>query len=371
MAAERPDQNGELQTWKEIATYLGASVRAVQMWQKQYGLPVRKPQGRVTATRTELDQWKQEQASRGMLPAMSPELANVAAKVGPAEGASNPGAQRPVTPAVTSRWRIAAALVGVIVVVAGAVRVRSWWLAAAADSEPVDYRLNKRLLSVTNHKSERLWEYRFPVEVLPHDPHEALLVGRMRQKFEDIDGDGRAETVIAVYEEARTLLWCFGPQGAVKWNFEAGKAVTDTRGRTFAPPYRISSFEVFAQSGEKRIVTSANHWWSFPTQIAVLDANRRVLGEYWHRGHTLALATGDLNGDGNPEILAAGVNDAPEYRQATLLVFDSRSVGGCSRSPEGKAYFKDMPPGTERAEIFSQKVNLAFARSSTRQLAWR
>jgi len=32
----------------------------------------------------------------------------------------------------------------------------------------------------------------------------------------------------------------------------------------------------------------------------------------------------DIDGDGEPEILLGGVNDAPEYRQATFVVFDNR-----------------------------------------------
>ncbi len=50
-----------LSSWKEIATYLGKGVRTVQRWERQLGLPVRRPdaakQHIVFASPVELDAW--------------------------------------------------------------------------------------------------------------------------------------------------------------------------------------------------------------------------------------------------------------------------------------------------------------------------
>jgi len=50
-----------LNSWKEIAAYLGRGVRTVQRWEQELGLPVRRPRGRsrsaVIALKPELDQW--------------------------------------------------------------------------------------------------------------------------------------------------------------------------------------------------------------------------------------------------------------------------------------------------------------------------
>jgi len=50
-----------LSGWKEIAAYLGKGVRTVQRYERQMGLPVRRPAGRtwgsVVAVRAELDGW--------------------------------------------------------------------------------------------------------------------------------------------------------------------------------------------------------------------------------------------------------------------------------------------------------------------------
>src|ERR1700736_5343272 len=50
-----------LNSWKEIAGYLGRGVRTVQRWEAQLGLPVHRPAGKdhsaVLAFSSELDEW--------------------------------------------------------------------------------------------------------------------------------------------------------------------------------------------------------------------------------------------------------------------------------------------------------------------------
>lgn len=47
--------------WKDIANYLGKGVRTVQRYERELGLPIRRPSGRdsgsVIATKVELDAW--------------------------------------------------------------------------------------------------------------------------------------------------------------------------------------------------------------------------------------------------------------------------------------------------------------------------
>ena len=51
-----------LSGWKEIAQYLGQSIRTVQRWEQSYGLPIHRPSGtsrsHVIASREELDRWQ-------------------------------------------------------------------------------------------------------------------------------------------------------------------------------------------------------------------------------------------------------------------------------------------------------------------------
>jgi predicted DNA-binding transcriptional regulator AlpA len=50
-----------LNSWKEIASYLGRGVRTAQRWERELRLPVRRPRGRrrsaVIAVRKEIDAW--------------------------------------------------------------------------------------------------------------------------------------------------------------------------------------------------------------------------------------------------------------------------------------------------------------------------
>jgi phage shock protein A len=57
-----------LNSWKEIAVYLGRGVRTVQRWEKELHLPVRRPRNRsrsaVIALRAELNEWLVRQAAQ-------------------------------------------------------------------------------------------------------------------------------------------------------------------------------------------------------------------------------------------------------------------------------------------------------------------
>jgi hypothetical protein len=50
-----------LNSWKEIATYMGRGVRTVQRWERELGLPVRRPRAKsrsaVIALAADLDEW--------------------------------------------------------------------------------------------------------------------------------------------------------------------------------------------------------------------------------------------------------------------------------------------------------------------------
>jgi hypothetical protein len=59
-----------LNSWKEISNYIGRGVRTVQRWEKDFGLPVRRPSGHlkssVIAMRAEIDQWLKHCKARDM-----------------------------------------------------------------------------------------------------------------------------------------------------------------------------------------------------------------------------------------------------------------------------------------------------------------
>jgi hypothetical protein len=58
---QRTPQVAIISGWKDIANYLGKGVRTVQRYERELGLPIRRPAGRaagsVIATKAELDCW--------------------------------------------------------------------------------------------------------------------------------------------------------------------------------------------------------------------------------------------------------------------------------------------------------------------------
>src|SRR5438270_4422767 len=62
-----PDPSDRLESWKEIAAYLGREVRTVQLWEKGEDLPIHRQQhskqGSVYAFKSELDVWREARKS--------------------------------------------------------------------------------------------------------------------------------------------------------------------------------------------------------------------------------------------------------------------------------------------------------------------
>jgi len=64
-----------LNSWKEVALYLGRGVRTVQRWEQELALPVRRPRGKarsaVMALKPELDRWLVRTTKESILTAKS------------------------------------------------------------------------------------------------------------------------------------------------------------------------------------------------------------------------------------------------------------------------------------------------------------
>src|SRR4029077_20176106 len=99
-----------------------------------------------------------------------------------------------------------------------------------------------------------------------------------------------------------------------------------------------------------RIVVSSQHhpWWE--NQVAILDANGKMIAEYWHSGVLSYLALADLYGDGKEEIVTTGVNNG--YLQATLVVLDPERVSGASTEVRDKFQIHGMGVAHEVLRLF-------------------
>jgi hypothetical protein len=222
---------------------------------------------------------------------------------------------------------------------------------------PRAYRIDGPSLVVLDGDGRELWRYTFQSGLI-----ETAYRGAAYSEsciFEDIDGDGLVE-ILFLQRIQGSRLYCFDTTGRIRWEFDPGRTVVDNLGRSFAQPFWPNSFRTVARQAQScHVIVSSNHNWSFPDQVAVLDGKTgKLLSEYWHRGHLLRMATADLDEDGEPEILLGGVNDAPEYKRATVVIFDHRRISGASKNPNGGVYFQGMSPGTEKKVIFFPRTNI-------------
>ena len=116
----QPDSRGRrLESWKEIAAYLGRDVTTVRRWEKREGLPVYRLQhsklGSVYAYTSELDAWRDKEAHRETLAG--------ATDAPDAEAGHQPARIRPVR-----RWLVVGgvALVGLLVAAYLSTRSRAY-----------------------------------------------------------------------------------------------------------------------------------------------------------------------------------------------------------------------------------------------------
>src|ERR1035437_596466 len=214
---------------------------------------------------------------------------------------------------------------------------------------PADFRIEVSTLIVIDGQGQEIWRHQFPTRLEPSAYDHRNLIRRC--VFADLGDDGKTETLFVHvpldFASVGTALICFDEDGKIRWQFDPGRPIQDTRQEYF-PPYFISSVNIIpVKDAGPQILVSSNHYLHNPNQIAMLDPSGALVSEYWHSGHLYSVLHADLNGDGVEEILLAGVNNG--YRLGTLVILDSRSVSGASSQPG--LQILGFPPGTEKAVV--------------------
>ncbi len=334
---------GRLEGWKQIAGFFGKADRTVQNWEKHFGLPVRRdPTGAVYADVLELKKW-QASAPVGEVLEREPRTRN------------------------RKLYWLAA---GMLLAIAGAFLwlPRVWRGPGAASSRPVAFQVGYDTLTVSDADGRPLWSKRFPSSLWPDFYHGMGKQDRPPVWIGNLDHDPGIETLFLYYPASRektgTALICFNERGDEKWRFQPGVPVA-TASQQFSPLHIATTFAVapFQPGDGPRILITSHHLFEHPNRFVVLDSDGMLLNQYWHSGHLEHLDVGDLEGDGVPEILLGGVNNAENA--ATVVVLDPANVYGASVPRQKQDYrFPGLAAAREKAVILFPRscINRRFER---------
>ena len=115
---------------------------------------------------------------------------------------------------------------------------------------------------------------------------------------------------------------------------------------TFALPFMVSNVLALppGADGRRRLLVTAIHHTYYPTQVALLSPEGKLLREYWHAGH-LHLAKHHRR-QGRNLILLGGTNTTSH--QGTLVVLDPETMTGASQE-RAEVQLAGFAPGNEVA----------------------
>jgi hypothetical protein len=339
-----PPDAPRLDSWKEIAAYLGRDVRTAMRWAKTQGLPVRRVSGgkghSVFAFAAEIDAWL--------------------------KGQRPPAAPAPIDTPGRVPWRVAGWTIGVIAILATAALVASALGWTADDPSAITVALQGDAVTFTGSRG-------LIRSVHPFEADTAIIPVARRTNgvggtVTDIDDDGVPDVLIADGMRESRLdsstrsgqLLSMNMAGVVRWRFEFEDALRFTGG-TFSPPWVISDWQISPGPGRRRIAVSAHHgiWW--PGIVAVLDDTGRRVASFVNTGWVEHLEWMD-----NGRLLISGFDNARDGGMLALL--DARHAAGhapddvdqtyrCQSCPDGDPLLYVVFPRSEINTASSARFN--------------
>ncbi len=341
-----------LSSWKEIASYLDCDIRTCYRWEKKYDLPVyrvdEESKSRVYAYRDELDNWLRSRNHR------------------------NSSLARAKSPKLKIQIRLSFLLPLVIV---GGVIIYFQFLKGPISPVPADFRIQNSYLIILNEEGKELWrydtgledlvsqlEYRDRFQVKRRSLDETGRINLPQIMMKDIDNDNHKEVLFCtrtISQLGEGRFFCFNHKGKILWDFKSGRELKYGE-KIYAQDYRIYGFEAIDlnDDGKLEIAVIAYQYPNFPTQLAILNPDGEIIGEYWNSGQLKDLVSIDLEEDGRMDLIIAGMNN--EYARPCLIVFDALSIGGSS--PQMKSFYKceNLEPGTEKYYILFPRVDITL-----------
>ncbi len=382
-----------LNSWKEIANYLGKGVRTVQRWESQMGLPVRRL-GReggeiVYALRSEIDAWllsggrkpEGESPAESTRPAAetSPPAAGPSSLVTPTHPipSVDPPTSAPASalPRVVEvppptrlrdsrphwRWALPAAIVLCGMAMTEAQRMLPG--AAASARGPVGAVCSVGALRAWDTDGKTLWSTPLGTLCDPRldtriavDPVRA----QTRIAVQDLDGDGSAEVLAVVPSPSGSgdSLRVFNADGSPRFSHVPGRAVT--YGHEAFRGFNAYSITLIHESDRVSLwLTASNAPW-FPTVLQQISPSGEVLSEYWHNGHIMLVRPVTLRG--RPFLLVGGYNN--ERRGGSLALIDRSQANGTAPAENTEFFCLDCAIGTPEEFIVFPNADITHEATS-------
>lgn len=331
----RPAWASRLESWKEVAAYLGRDVRTAIRWEQERGLPVhRVPGGRrqaVFAYPEELDAWMEGRS-------------------GAPEAGSPPPADVPVSERVPSRARLRRAryahLAGAVLPAAVAIALLTgvWRVAPVARVA-----FEGGWVVAMDASGRERWRY--AIDGRP-------TYRRVDHMLVDFAGRGAPDVVVLLTEQpvptaASDRIFVFSPAGELRWSAQPSDTLS-FGGIAYGAPWFSAAWTAMETGGVTRLVWAVRHvtWW--PSMLLTFDGDGRRIGTFVNAGwiHSIAPL--------GERLLISGVSNSADAAMAALI--DARSPSGSSpEDPASPYYCAACPPaGPLRYTIFGRsEINRA------------
>lgn len=312
-----------LNGWKEIAAYLGRSVRAVQRYERELGLPVhrlRTADGQtVYAFRHDIDAWRQTHDSQPADHQPRSREATQTANAAPKEipESDPPESGPPVAPthvAQRSRPWVWVTLC-VVLAVTGGLAVRLGFFGSISDITPTAFTLVGHALEARDNNGRLAWSHDFGVDVSQAPGGPSLVV--------DLDDDGSPEVTVPVrfgllgqLGTRSDALYAFSRDGQIRWSVTAQDWLTCGT-ETFSGPWQIRAFLSSKGPGPRTSWVSFVHhtWW--PSVVLEIEPDGAQRIRYAQTGWITALA--EWTPPSGSYLAAGGVTNEQEQPIVALV----------------------------------------------------
>lgn len=292
----QPASGPPLQSWKEVAAFLGVSIRTAQYWEREKGLPVSRlptQNGRVSANPEDLERWRSRNSS----------------------------AARPFQTILLWRtYGVAATLA--LLVIGGHDLVQHF---RQRPGTPVRFQTEQGALTAIDSGGRVVWNKIFPGRAESESYTAQRSYPRRRLWSGDVDADGRIETVYVPPPGSPMMreIICFSQDGKERWrsqlalrnpsNWKEGQSVVVTDiDVTPGPDHSAAIFVARCRLPQHHGV------------VACLDHDGRPVGALDFPGHVEIVSVRDVGGNGAPELLVGGFNTATS--EALLIVADTQRM---------------------------------------------